>query len=120
MDFFPTFYMPVELDDSFYSNSHTMSILSICDMKCCSTTLHLACQERKVHPPRAHEIGSIKIFDFSNQRLQLIKLFIRECRSRESHRIVGLWTAVNDGCSAVPAFINTLGQTIETFDTMDL
>src|SRR5690349_19266286 len=45
-------YSFVELDDTSHGNSHTVSVLSIGDVKRCSTALHFAREEREVHPVR--------------------------------------------------------------------
>ncbi len=54
---FLAFHSSVEFDDSFYGNSHTVSVLSISDFQRCRAALDLAGEEGKVHPRCGHEVG---------------------------------------------------------------
>lgn len=52
-------YSSVKLDDAPYSNSHAVSVLSISNVKRCSTALHFAREEWEVHSFGCDEEGGI-------------------------------------------------------------
>lgn len=49
----------VQFDDPSHGESHTVSILSICNIESNGAALHLAHEEWKVLPPRAQEVGGM-------------------------------------------------------------
>src|SRR5271163_2996155 len=71
-----------ELDNSSHCKGHAMSILPICDIECCSATLHFARQEREVHEIRGHEEGSV--CELANNGLDPFELILCERLSPES------------------------------------
>jgi len=105
---FLAFHSSIEFDDTSYGNSHTVSILSVGDIKCRGTTLDLAGEERKIYPRYSYEIGKKLRPGLTHERLELIQLFLRERRSPESYRVVGLWTSFikRERECTVPAFIS--------------
>ena len=117
--FLLTLHISEKFDDSSYGNGHAVSILPVRNVKCCGAAFHLACQEWKVHTPRSHEVGGKNTCNLSHKGLQLFELCVRECRSPESHGKVRLWTAINDWYGAVPALVDTFGQILEIFGTID-
>ena len=50
-----TLHKSEEFDDTPHRHGHAVSILPICDIKCCGTALNLARQEREVHVVCSHE-----------------------------------------------------------------
>lgn len=45
-----TLHGSVDLYNCLYGDCHTVSILSISNVKCCSATLDFACKKWKIHP----------------------------------------------------------------------
>jgi len=67
-------YSSVELDNTSYGASYTISILSICNFKSRGVVLHLVYKERKVYLVSYDEKGGI--IDATDKRIELIKLLI--------------------------------------------
>lgn len=82
-----------------------MSILSVCDTKCCSTTLRLAGEEREVHGVVGHEERSF--CELAHERFNPFELIFRERLPPECYEVVGLRTGLGDGDGTAPAFIHT-------------
>jgi len=73
-----------ELDDTPYSKSHTMSVLSICNVERCCTALHLAGEEREIHPEGCNEERSIE--NAADERIKPFELLVRKCRSAKNNQ----------------------------------
>ena len=71
-----------------YGNSHTVSVLSVCDIKGCSIALHLARQEREVYPVGYDEKGVL--INAADERIKLIELLVDECGSPKFNREIRL------------------------------
>jgi hypothetical protein len=56
-----------QLDDAPHGKSHAVSVLSVGDVKRCSTALHFARKEREVHPVGCDENGGI--IDVADERI---------------------------------------------------
>ena len=54
---FLAFYSSIEFDNTFYGNSHTVSVLLVGDLQRCHAALDLANEERKVHLRCSHELS---------------------------------------------------------------
>ena len=65
------------LDDAPYGKSHAVSVLSVCDIKRCSTALHFAREELEVHPAGCDEKGGI--IDAADERIEPVVLLARDC-----------------------------------------
>ena len=105
VELFVTFHSFVEFDNTSYGNSHTVSVLSVCDIKGCGTALHLACQEREVHPVSCDEKGVL--VNAADKRIKLIELLVGKCGLPESNRVIWLRPWTLHWYVAYPAFINT-------------
>jgi len=102
-----------ELDDAPHRKSHTVSVLSVGDIKRCSTALYFASKEREVHPVRCDEKGGI--IDAADERIEPFELLLRKRGSPESNRVIRLrpWTFY--WYTLCPAFVDILDQMIEMF-----
>lgn len=78
-----------ELDDAPHGKSHAVSVLSVGDVKHCSTALHFAREEREAHPVGCDENGGI--IDAADERIEPVELLARNCGSPESSRVIRLW-----------------------------
>ena len=96
-----------EFNKSSDSNSHTVCVLVIDNVKSSSTALHLADEERKVHSHCGHEVGDKFEFNLINKRFKLLQLFLCKCRTLEPHWIVELWMSIMKRDCTVSAFIDT-------------
>lgn len=61
-------YSSTELDDASYSNSYTVCVLSISDVKRCSTALYFVRKEREVRSVGYDEEG--RIIDGADERIE--------------------------------------------------
>src|ERR1700712_5301040 len=98
-------YKPEEFDYTPHRHCHAMSILSVGDIKCCSTTLCFAGEEREVHGVCSHEERSFR--ELTHKRLDPFELIFRERLPPECYGVVRLRTGLGDGDGIVPAFIYT-------------
>lgn len=77
-------YKSKKFDKSSQGDGHAMRVLAIGNVESRGAALHLAGEERKVHPRYSHEMGKKLGPGLTYERLELIQLFLRECRSSES------------------------------------
>jgi len=106
MKLFLTLYRFIELDDTSYGNSYTISVLSVSDIKCRSTILHLVGKEGKVYPRYGYKVDGGFRADLTYKRLELFKLFLYKRRSPESYGVVGLRTSTIKRDYTILAFVN--------------
>ena len=71
MKLFLALHRFVELNDTSHGNSHTVSVLSVGNIESRGVALHLACEEREVHPRRSHEVGSKFGPNLTHERFEL-------------------------------------------------
>lgn len=85
-------YSFIELDNTSYSVSYTISILSIRYIESRGAELDLIYKKRKVYPIGYDEKGGI--IDTTNKGIELIELLVCRCGSPESNRVIRLrpWT----------------------------
>lgn len=67
MELLLTTHQTKQLDKSSYRKCHAVGILTVGDIKGCSTALHLACQEREVHIVSGHEEGLVPGDEVANE-----------------------------------------------------
>ena len=103
--FILTLYKLEKLNNSPDRESHAVSILPVCDIKCCSTAFYFARQEREVHIVRGHK--ERHIHNIAQNGFYFGQLFFRERGSLESHSIVGLRTRPKEGDRIILTFVNT-------------
>jgi hypothetical protein len=99
-------YSFIELDDTSDGKSHTVSVLSVGDIKSRGAALHLACQERETHLVGSGEKGGI--IDATDERIKPVKLLISKCGSPESDRVIRLRPWTLHWYAACPAFVDIL------------
>ncbi len=101
----------VELDDTSHGQSHTVSVLSICDVKCCGTALHFACKEGKIH-----SVGCNKkegLINATDEQIDLFELLVSKCKLSESNRVIRLRLETLRWYAAHSAFVDTFNQIIK-------
>ena len=109
-------YSSTELDDAPYSNSHAVSVLSISDVKRCSTALYFAREEREVHSVGCDEEGGI--IDGANERIEPTQLLVRERGPPKSKAVIRLRPWALHRNTTCPAFINIFDQIVEMPSTI--
>ncbi len=102
-----------KLNNTSYCKSHTVSVLSICDIQSRSTTLNFARQYWKVHVVSSSEIG--QVWRVAEQGLEFAELIIREHRSPEANGKVWLWTSGCNRDRIVPALVDAFDQDTKIF-----
>jgi len=79
----------VKLDNTLHSNCHAVSVLSVSDIKCCSTTLHFACEKQKVHSIGCDEKEGI--IDGADEQIKPVELLNCKHRLSEFNKVIQLW-----------------------------
>jgi len=107
MDLFFALHKPKEFHNTPHGKGHAMSILSVCNIKCCRTALYFAGEEREVYLLGGHEMRGKGICNLPDKRLKLFELIVRERRPSKPHRIIRLWTRTVERYGVIPTFIDT-------------
>ena len=98
-------YKPKEFDYTPHRHCYAISILSVYDIKCYSTTLCFVGKEREVYRVRGHKERSF--CELAHERLNLFELIFRERLPPKYYGVVGLRTGLSDRNRIILAFIYT-------------
>ena len=82
----------VKLDDPLYGNSHAVSVLSICDIKCRSAAFYPAREESDLYPVGCNKKGCFP--NTADERIDRFELLVGDCKYPKSNGIFRLrpWT----------------------------
>ena len=98
-------HKPAELDYTPHRHCLAMIILFVCNIKCRSTTLCSAGDEREVSGVRGHEE---KIFcELAHERFNSYELNLLKRLSPKCYGVVGLRTGLSDGDGIILASVGT-------------
>jgi hypothetical protein len=109
VQFFFSSYQLEQLNDPSHSKRHAVRILPVGNVECCRSAFQLACEKGEVHVVRGHEERRVR--QVSNEWPELAQLLLGECRSAESHGVVGSRARdIFQRDSIVPAFVDTFSE----------